>query len=150
MSNDTTPQTTQANPPAERKYVIMLWEDWVEKYKPITNHLDDNASFDGFAFETYGPEIDYVREFCNKPGGHLKVFTVLDVEGKIIVSSGFHFVNRLNYILVEVPFAEAEDIDVYDELSDIGRAYRKYLVPPLPKAKHKTRVSSQQARGAAS
>jgi hypothetical protein len=134
MSNDTTPQTAQANPPAERKYSIMLWQDWVEKYKPITNHLDDNASFDGFAFETYGPEIEYVREFGNKPGGELKIFTLLDVDGKIIVSSGFHFVNRLNYILTEEPFAEAEDIDVYDELSDIRREYRKYLVPPLPKA----------------
>ncbi|MCA3000347.1 MAG: hypothetical protein ING75_17300 [Rhodocyclaceae bacterium] len=134
MSNHTTQPAEQANPPAERKYVIMLWEDWIEKYKPITNPLDDNASWDGFGFETYGPEIDYVREFGKKPGGELKAWTVVDVDGKLIVSSGFHFVNRLNYILTEVPFAEAEDIDVYDELSDIRREYRKYLVPPLPKA----------------
>ena len=134
MSNHTTQPAEQANPPAERKYVILLWVDWVEKYKPITNPLDDNASFDGFAVETYGPEIDYVREFGKKPGGELKIWTVMAVDGKIIVSSGFHFVNRLNYILTEEPFAEAEDIDVYDELSDIRREYRKYLVPPLPKA----------------
>jgi hypothetical protein len=53
MSNHTTQPAEQANPPAERKYVILLWVDWVEKYKPITNPLDDNASFDGFAVETY-------------------------------------------------------------------------------------------------
>jgi len=99
----------------------------------------------GFAVETYGPEIDYVREFGKKPGGELKIWTVIDVDSKIIVSSGFHFVNRLNYILTGVPFDETEDIDVYDELSDIRREYRKYLVPPLPKAKRKTRGSSQQA-----
>ena len=42
MSNHTTQPAEQANPPAERKYVILLWVDWVEKYKPITNPLGAN------------------------------------------------------------------------------------------------------------
>jgi len=38
----------------------MEFDEWCDTYKPITNHLDSNASFDGAMFETYGDEVEFV------------------------------------------------------------------------------------------
>lgn len=37
------------------------WETFVSTYRPLPNPLDNNASYDGFMLETYGPEFDHVR-----------------------------------------------------------------------------------------
>lgn len=76
-----------------------------EKYKPIKNHLDDNASFDGCMFETYGPELDFVRTKVSDNS----VWTLLDCDGHLVISSGYHFVNRMGYFVTEKPAPE----DVY-------------------------------------
>lgn len=84
-----------------------------ETYKPKTNHLDDNASWDGCMYETYGEELEYVKmvdaETLNK------VWTILDCDGALIVSSGYQHVNRVGYLITEVPYPEGETIEVIDE-----------------------------------
>ena len=40
----------------------MTYEQWWDTYNPIKNHIEANASFDGAMFETYGPELSFVRE----------------------------------------------------------------------------------------
>ena len=40
-------------------FIEQTFEFWLEEFKPITNHLDENASFqdedgNGIMFETYG------------------------------------------------------------------------------------------------
>lgn len=47
-------------------FIELSFEDWVEQYKPITNHIDKNASFqdedgNGLMFETYGDEVEFVK-----------------------------------------------------------------------------------------
>ena len=37
--------------------------EWEEKYKPIQNHIDTNASYSGAMFETFGEEVEYVRAY---------------------------------------------------------------------------------------
>ncbi len=90
-------------------------EAFIERFRPVPNHLDDNASFDfgdgGCIFETYGPELDYVRL---QPEEH--IWTVLDVDGELMIASGYHFVNRLGYILTAKPWPERTLIEV--SLSD--------------------------------
>ena len=43
---------------------------FIERFRPRPNHLDPNASYDfgdgGCLFETYGPELDFVREGLNE------------------------------------------------------------------------------------
>ena len=34
--------------------------EFFNTYKPITNHINPNAPFDGCMFETYGEEFEYV------------------------------------------------------------------------------------------
>jgi hypothetical protein len=81
----------------------MTEDEWLETYKPKVNHLDSNASWNGTMFETYGEEVDFVN---STPDNF--VWTLLDVDGDLIVSSGQSWVNRLGYFVCEVPWNDNE------------------------------------------
>ena len=72
-----------------------------DNYKPVTNHLvPHGASINGWMFETYGEEYEFVKHADQD-----KVWTVIDGEGsKLYVVAGWHFVNRLGYIITELPW----------------------------------------------
>lgn len=90
-------------------------EEFVGHFRPLPNHLNDNASFDfgggGCVFETFGAELDYIRL---QPAD--QIWTILDVDGELLIASGFHFVNRLGYILTAKPWPAHTIIEV--DLSD--------------------------------
>ncbi|CAB4121830.1 hypothetical protein UFOVP26_33 [uncultured Caudovirales phage] len=77
---------------------LVMWE---EKYKPIKNHLDDNASFDGIMFETYGEELAFVK--AQAPD---TIWTYGEEDDKFYIQAGWHYVNRLGYFITEVPFED--------------------------------------------
>ena len=83
----------------------MNYEQWFDTYRPIPNPLDANASMDGCMFETFGPEVEFVR----KADDH-NVWTLLDCGGTAIVASGYHFVNRIGYFITQNPFTD--DLEV--------------------------------------
>ncbi|MFA5952476.1 MAG: hypothetical protein WC807_19590 [Hyphomicrobium sp.] len=73
-----------------------------ERFRPRPNHLNGNASFDGLLFETFGTELAFVR--AQDPRS---IWTVLtDDGGELAVVSGYHFVNRLGYLITTVPVEE--------------------------------------------
>ena len=80
-----------------KKHDVDFWE---EKYKPIQNRLVDNGSWNGTLFETYGAELNYIRELATD--NSKKVWTLLETDGKQYVVAGYHFVNRLGYFVTEV------------------------------------------------
>jgi len=77
----------------------------------VDNHIDTNASFDGKMFETYGSELELVREMAKQN----RVITIIesdegsdvDEEGftspNMYYVSGMHFVNRIGYLITEEP-----------------------------------------------
>ena len=82
----------------------MTEDEWLETYKPKTNHLDSNASWNGTMFETYGEEVEFVQ---STPDNF--VWTLLEGdEGQTLISNGYSFVNRLGYFICEVPWNENE------------------------------------------
>jgi hypothetical protein len=84
----------------------MTYEEFVEKYKPITNHLSTDNMFDNTTFETYGEDLDYVLKNISKN----VVWTVIHGEGDDwYISTGYHIVNRLAYIITEVPYESEFD-----------------------------------------
>jgi hypothetical protein len=94
-------------------------EMWEEKYKPIKNHLDDNASFDGIMFETYGEELDFVK--AQAPN---TIWTYGEEDDKVFIQAGWHFVNRLGYFITEVPFDDDGifiSLSVDDEIDTAGK-----------------------------
>lgn len=90
--NDTNPRSKPAR---------INYEKWLAKYRPLKNHFDTNASYDGCLFETYGNEVEFVK------GCHLEhVWTLVDCNGKARILEGFHSINRLGYFITEVEAPE--------------------------------------------
>ena len=94
-------------------FIELTFDEWLDTYKPITNHLDSNASFQnedgsGIMFETYGDEVDFVKSMNpNK----IWMYGSGD-DGGTYIWSGWGFVNRLGYFITEVPFPENTIIQV--------------------------------------
>ena len=94
-------------------YMEITMEEWEATYKPISNHLDDNASFqnedgEGIMFETYGEEVKFVKS--QNPNN---IWTYVDGDSNSsLIISGWHFVNRLGYFITEVPCPDDTDICV--------------------------------------
>lgn len=90
--------------------ILQLTDDqFYDKYTPIKNHIDDNASFDGCMFETYGEELEHVFKHSKKGN---KVWTIIEGDGEeknddgevsptMYIVSGFHIVNRIGFLITK-------------------------------------------------
>ena len=76
------------------------WDEWVDEYKP------------GEMLETYGEEYDQVIHMNETEPG--RVWTLLDCDGKLVVSSGWHYVNRMGYYITEGVVPDMVSIEVED------------------------------------
>jgi hypothetical protein len=74
-------------------------DTWFDTYKPIKNHLDENSSFDGHMFETYGDEVEFVKA---QDENRIWMYGDGD-DGGGYIWNGWHFINRLGYFITEVP-----------------------------------------------
>jgi hypothetical protein len=93
---------------------ILTEEEFEKRYPLIKNHLCPSAPFDDCMFETFGKELEFVR---SQPA--VRIWTLLDCDGSLVVSSGFHFVNRLGYLISAVPVPDGHHYEVsIDDLTD--------------------------------
>ena len=105
---------------------MKTFEDWEYKYKPLLNHLDDNASFqnekgEGIMFETFGDELQYVLKIANSEPS--RVWTYVDGDEGTWITNGYHLVNRIGYFITELPYDDKGgtepfldvQVDSYDE-----------------------------------
>lgn len=85
------------------KTIIRLTiDEWNNKYLPINNEFDDNASFDGAMFETYGREVRYVIKQNNS-----QIWTLIDTsKGELAIINGYHLVNRIGYFITKNKWQE--------------------------------------------
>lgn len=81
-------------------------------YKPIKNPISEDCGFDGCMFETYGEDLDYVKDVASV--SETFVWTVIEGDDGLSITSGYHYVNRLGYIITELP-ADEDFIDVIVE-----------------------------------
>jgi len=74
----------------------LKWADFMA-LKPVRNPTEPSTDL----FETYGADLEFVKAvFETEPK---RVWTLLDTEGEAIVSSGMWFVNRIAYMVTELP-----------------------------------------------
>ena len=90
----------------------MTFEEWLDKYQPVDNHLDNNASFqdengNGIMFETYGDELQYVLSIANSSPN--QVWTYVDGDDGTYVTNGYHLVNRIGYFITSVPYDDSKE-----------------------------------------
>jgi hypothetical protein len=81
------------------KFIEMTEDEWFETYKPVRNHIVRDASFDGYMFETYGGEVEFVK---STPEQHVWMYGDGD-DGGTYIWSGWGYVNRIGYFITEVP-----------------------------------------------
>lgn len=82
-----------------------------ERYTLEKNHLDSNAAYDGFMFETFGDEIKYV--LSKVPEERVWTITECDEGKDWVVSAGYGIVNRIGYLITQEPWS-----DVYEHFVD--------------------------------
>ena len=122
----------------------MDYDAWVAKYKPIANNLRGNANED--MFETYGDELHYVLGV--KRFNPNQIWTLIEGDEGLWITSGYHFVNRLNYFITEMPFEGEGYLDVlYDRYSDYDNEDNEELawierVTTLASAKNEEEVEA--------
>lgn len=69
---------------------------------------DDIAPYAGCMYETYGEEYERVKQVLAE--NPKRVWTVLDGGGPYLcLSAGFHFVNRMGYIITEEEWENIEE-----------------------------------------
>ena len=85
-----------------------------DKYKPITEPSTDMVR----CFETYDEDLEYVKK---QPDN--KIWTVIDTEGQTIICQGYHFVNRMHYMIATVPYQEG-DKDFFIDWVDAIHCHR--------------------------
>jgi len=88
------------------KFVEMTYSEWEDKFKPITNNLAKYP--DGINFETYGDEVEFVQSKIDER----LVWTWLDADMCSVICNGYHYVNRLNYFVCDVPYEEDTDYQI--------------------------------------
>jgi hypothetical protein len=100
----------------------ITYDEFEEQYVPIKNHLDDNASYDGVMYETFGDELQYVLSLANDEYHKTRVWTVIADCHSTVVVSGYHLCNRLGYIItgkhLEQEYMEVFDQDLIKEVGD--------------------------------
>lgn len=88
------------------------WDQFEEKFKPIKNHLAaGDVANNGCMFETSGPEFEYIKERDESHPGTVWTF-MDDGEGGTFIGDGLHYVNRIGYIVTEVPAQESVNYTV--------------------------------------
>ena len=97
-------------------------DEFYEHYKLVDNHIDNNASFDGKYFETFGDEIEFVLEMA-KENRVITIIECLDGEdnkdeefetscSNLYYVSGMHYVNRFGYLITEEPITEDFEVKI--------------------------------------
>lgn len=70
--------------------------------------IGPEGAFNGKLFETYGAELDKVMDMHNWHGA--RVVTILECDGNLYLSHGYHYVNRIGYFLYSYDLESFEDV----------------------------------------
>ena len=88
-------------------------DEFFDEFTMVKNHINPNATIDGCMFETFGEEVDHVFELAKKEN---RVWTVIDTcedvrnACNMVLTTGFHLVNRLGYIITKEPWTEEMEV----------------------------------------
>lgn len=85
-------------------------EQFDEQFTLVENHIDDNASWSGAMFETFGEELEYVRMKAQKGNN---VWTILEGDDDtMFIVNGIHFVNRIGYLITREEWEGETEVEI--------------------------------------
>ena len=88
----------------------IIEDDFYEIYKPIKNKFDDDAPWSGNMFETYGEELEFVRQQPKE-----NIWTITEDGDTFDILPGFHLVNRWGYLVTEKKWKTGDEYIIMDE-----------------------------------
>ena len=89
---------------------ILSEEQFYEQFTPIENHIDDNASWSGAMFETFGKELEYVK--IKAQSGN-NVWTLIEGDDDTwYISNGMRLVNRIGYFITREEWEGETDVEI--------------------------------------
>jgi hypothetical protein len=96
-------------------FIELTEDEFDDTYPLVPNHINPSAGWaigdgGGCLFETHGEEFAFVRRQDPRT-----VWTLID--GDMYLVNGLHFVNRVGYLLSNVPVPEAVTIQVHLPMS---------------------------------
>jgi hypothetical protein len=75
---------------------------WEERFVPKNNpFFETTTGANDVMLETYGIELEYVKKVYGE--NPACVWTLVDVDGKLYITPGYHYVNRVGYFITELP-----------------------------------------------
>jgi hypothetical protein len=96
-------------------HVEITEDEFDERFPLMPNHLNPNASWScgdsgaGCLFETFGSELAFVRQQDPRT-----IWTLIDGEdGDLYLVSGYHFVNRIGYLVGSTIVPDGVFIEVH-------------------------------------
>lgn len=93
----------------------MTQDEFYEQFHPVKNHLVEDAPFDGCMFETFGEELDYIHSLKTNNKSYKHVWTILEDDGKLYYSSGYHFINRMGYLVTKEEWNDDIEVNLDEE-----------------------------------
>ena len=102
-----------------KDFIELTEEEWFDKFKPIPNHIDENASFsdgdNGYMFETYDEELAFVKS--QEPN---RIWTYCDGDDRgTYIFEGMRIVNRIGYFVTTVPFDDSKAYQIQISNDDV-------------------------------
>jgi hypothetical protein len=88
--------------------IELTFEEADEQFRFMVNNYDENASFDGLMFETYGDEVEFVK---SQSPDKIWMYGEGD-DGGLYIWSGWGFVNRIGYFISQNPVPDNTTIQI--------------------------------------
>ena len=83
------------------EYKKIQWRTFAKKFTITPNPIQVQKGYDPIEMvETYGEEVKYAWEMSKQN----RCWTCVDCDGKLYLIAGYHWVNRLYYIITDQPY----------------------------------------------
>lgn len=81
----------------------MNFESWCELYRPVANPNGRAFGFDdtNYMFEVFGQDLAEVERI--RSAEKALIWTIVECDSGDLLIEGFHFVNRVGYLIASVP-----------------------------------------------
>ena len=83
----------------------MTYDYWETNFKPIKNTVSKYPDDSLIHFETYGDEVEFVKQAYDKNPN--TIWTEVDGDSGTYIVAGYHWVNRIHYYITENAWDDA-------------------------------------------
>lgn len=82
--------------------IRMSYAKWVKTYSPIKNIFKSRTNIDGFLYNTYGEEWEYVNMYHKS---QIWTLVIMDLSRSASweITNGIHFINRAGFLITKRP-----------------------------------------------